>query len=265
MLSISSALTRARLNSKCGLVPFITAGYPNFKSSIDILNLLDQQGASVIELGIPYSDALADGPIIQAASYAALKQEIYLEKVLKLLYKVSADLQAPIAIFTYYNLVLSRGIAVFIKSIATAGAKGLIIPDLPVEEADYIIELCKKYNIELILFVSPSSSKSRILSIISKSPGCIYLVTRYGVTGTRDYITDKLQSTISYIKQSTNKLVMLGFGISNETQVQKIAHWDIDGIVIGSAFIQTIANNPSDQNYKKLAEFCKKIKEAIIT
>lgn len=262
MLSISEALLYSRLNSSCALVPFVTAGYPSLDSTIKILNLLDRRGADVIELGIPYSDSLADGPIIQKAAYLAIKQKAYLENVLDIVRKVSPFLNAPIVIFTYYNLVLSRGANVFIKNLYLSGAKGLIIPDLPVEEADYLLELCSKYSIELILFVSPSSSKSRIQAIASKSPGCIYLVSSYGVTGVRSTIQNKLQGIISYIKESTGKMIMLGFGVSDEIQVSKLVQWDIDAVVIGSAFIQKITDNLLDENYADIENFCQKIKYA---
>ena len=263
MLSISKALLTSRSISNCALVPFVTAGYPDLHSTVRILHLLDRRGADVIELGIPYSDALADGPVIQQASCIALQQKVYLEQVLQVIKQVSANLNAPIVVFTYYNIVLSHGISYFVEGLFLSGAKGLVIPDLPIEESGYLMELCNQCNIELIFFISPSSSKSRIASIVSKSPGCIYLVTSYGVTGVRDEIQDKLENTINYIKKYTNKSIMLGFGISSIQQISKIAQWNIDGIVIGSAFIQRISHGLLDKNYKELECFCSKVKYAI--
>lgn len=263
MLNISKILIASKSISNCSLVPFVTAGYPDLHSTVRILHLLDRRGADIIELGIPYSDALADGPVVQQASYIALQQKVYLEQVLQIIKQVSPNLKAPIVVFTYYNIVLSHGVSYFVKSLFLSGAKGLIIPDLPVEESDYLIELCNQYSIELIFFISPSSSKLRIASIISKSPGCIYLVTSYGVTGVRDEIQNKLQDTINYIKKYTNKLILLGFGISSVQQVSKIVQWNIDGIVIGSAFIQRMPHRLLDRNYKELECFCAKIKYAI--
>nr|YP_063698.1 tryptophan synthase alpha subunit [Gracilaria tenuistipitata var. liui]Q6B8L2.1 RecName: Full=Tryptophan synthase alpha chain [Gracilaria tenuistipitata var. liui]AAT79773.1 tryptophan synthase alpha subunit [Gracilaria tenuistipitata var. liui] len=252
-------------NSSCALIPFITAGYPNIDICIKALKVLDREGADLIELGIPYSDALADGPIIQEASQAALKQGIYIEQVLSILTKVIPDLHAPIIIFTYYNPVLVRGVDKFICEISQAGAKGLIIPDLPLEEVDYILELCNLYSIELILFVAPTSSQSRIQLIASKSPGCIYLVSSCGVTGLRDNFDVKIQHLANNIKSTTNKLIMLGFGINNPDQISQIINWNIDGIVVGSAIITHIVGELPQDMLNSLAHFCKKLKYSIHT
>nr|UAD85133.1 tryptophan synthase alpha subunit [Crassiphycus crassissimus] len=250
-------------NSSCALVPFITAGYPNINICIQALKVLDKRGADIIELGVPYSDALADGPIIQEASRVALKQGVYIEQVLDILKTVIPDLKAPIVIFTYYNPVLVRGVDKFIGEISEAGAKGLIIPDLPLEEVDYIIELCDLYSIELILFISPTSSESRIQLILSKSPGCIYLVSSCGVTGIRNDMNFKIKYLADDIKSKTSKLIILGFGISNSKQVAQIVNWNIDGIVVGSAMINQMDAKLSENILYSLGEFCQELKFSI--
>nr|YP_009296248.1 tryptophan synthase alpha subunit [Sebdenia flabellata]AOM65183.1 tryptophan synthase alpha subunit [Sebdenia flabellata] len=250
-------------NSKCALIPFITAGYPDIKTTIDALYALDNKGADVIELGIPYSDALADGPIIQESSKIALEQGVYINQVLDILKMVSPNLRAPVVIFTYYNPMLSRGIEKFIQDISNSGAKGLIIPDLPFEETDYVIQLCTQCNIELILFVAPTSSQSRILAILSKSPGCIYLVSSHGVTGLREQIDSQINSLADFIKQNTNKLVMVGFGISSPEQAYKISRLNIDGVVIGSAFIRSMTSKSSYEAVNNLGTFCDQVRSAI--
>nr|YP_009243912.1 tryptophan synthase alpha subunit [Sporolithon durum]AMK96154.1 tryptophan synthase alpha subunit [Sporolithon durum] len=262
MLTISKTLEN--LDSKCALIPFLTAGYPNYQATIDILYILDKRGADIIELGIPYSDALADGPIIQESSRIAINNNIYITQVLEIMKKVSPSIRAPIIIFTYYNPVLSRGIARFLLDISSAGAKGLIIPDLPLEESDILIKLCHIYNIELILFISPGTSKSRISAILSKSPGCIYLLTSYGVTGVRKNLAFKVNNLVDYIKSSTSKKIILGFGICNTKQVDQVSAWQIDGIVIGSAFINKITESVRNKSYRVLESFCTTIKSAMI-
>uniref|UniRef100_A0AAU7YPL7 Tryptophan synthase alpha chain n=1 Tax=Gracilaria hainanensis TaxID=2871843 RepID=A0AAU7YPL7_9FLOR len=247
-------------SSSCALVPFITAGYPNIKTCIQALKVLDKKGADAIELGIPYSDALADGPIIQEASQVALQQGIYIEQVLYILETVIPELNAPIIIFTYYNPILVRGVDKFISEISEAGVKGLIIPDLPLEEVDYIIELCNVYDIELILFIAPTSSKSRIQLILSKSPGCIYLVSSCGVTGFRDSINSKIKNIADSIKSQTSKLIMLGFGINNATQAAQIVNWNIDGIVVGSAMINQMMGKLPQETLDSLGTFCQELK-----
>nr|UAD84113.1 tryptophan synthase alpha subunit [Gracilaria changii] len=250
-------------NSSCVLVPFITAGYPNINVCMQALKTLDKRGADLIELGIPYSDALADGPVIQRASQIALEQGIYIEQVLEILKRVVPDLNSPIIIFTYYNPILVRGVDKFISEISEAGAKGLIIPDLPLEEVDYIIKLCDLYNIELILFISPTSSEARIQLILSKSPGCIYLVSSFGVTGLRDNINLKVKYLADDIKSKTSKFVILGFGINNPKQVAEIVHWNIDGIVVGSAMINQMDGELSENILYSLGKFCQELKSSI--
>ena len=263
MMSISNILRQKE--SECALIPFITAGYPDFNSTIDALYILDQKGADIIELGIPYSDALADGPIIQEASRLALKQGIYVDQVINILNSVKYKLKTPIIIFTYYNPVLVRGIKNFIAKIAACGVQGLIIPDLPLEETDYIISLCNEFNIELILFIAPTSSQLRVNSILSKSQGCIYLVSSNGVTGFRSQVNNQVNELAKKIKAETTQLIMLGFGISNPKQAQQVSKWYIDAVVIGSAFIQVMSNKTSDEAIYSLGNLCETMRYAIDT
>lgn len=258
---ISEVLRKKSPN--CALIPFITAGYPTFEQSIEALYILDNKGADIIELGIPYSDALADGPIIQESSKVALDQGIHIDQVLRILSQVSHNLTSPIVIFTYYNPVLTRGIEKFITEISLNGAKGLMIPDLPLEEADYIINLCNHAKIELILFIAPTSSKVRIQSILSKSPGCIYLVSSCGVTGFRKQISENINTLVKYIKDNTNKVMILGFGISNSKQASNVSKLGVDGIVVGTAFIKSMSSPFHEEMISNLSLFCSEIRSAI--
>ena len=250
-------------SSKCALIPFITAGYPSINTTIEVIKELDYQGADIIELGIPYSDALADGPVIQNASLVAIKQKVYIDQVLFILENISPNIRTPIIVFTYYNPVLKRGIHRFIREISNAGAKGLIIPDLPLEEADDLIVMCQQQKIELILFVAPTSSLNRINLITDKSPGCIYLVSSTGVTGVRSTIDNKIIKLADYIKQVSQKLIILGFGISTATQANDLSRWNIDGLVVGTAFVQKLSQCDNTNGMKELGHFCKSLKQAI--
>lgn len=263
MFTISKTISSTK--SKLALVPFITAGYPNIEATRDILYLLDANGANVIELGIPYSDALADGIIIQESSRKALEQKVYIDQVLMLVRQVSPNINAPIILFTYYNPLLCRGLDLFIKEISQAGVKGLVVPDLPLEESDYLIKVCQYYSIELILFVSPTSSEKRIKAIVTKAPGCIYLVSSCGVTGLRGSIDLRIKELVQVIKKDANKCIMLGFGISNKNQVTELINQElgIDAIVMGSAFVNKITDSLICNNYKGLEKFCKEIKSVI--
>nr|YP_009397385.1 Tryptophan synthase alpha subunit [Dasyclonium flaccidum]ARW66571.1 Tryptophan synthase alpha subunit [Dasyclonium flaccidum] len=272
MNTISSILQRKRTNSTCALIPFITAGYPNINMTIDLLYALNDEGADAIELGIPYSDALADGPLIQRASKVALDSGIYIDQILDMLYKVNNKLKTPIIIFTYYNPILARGVNKFVQEMGEVGVTGLIVPDLPIEETDYLIYLCSMYDIELILFIAPTSSSSRISSILTKAPGCIYLLSSTGVTGIREKINNQIIGLSNHIYSKTNKFIMLGFGISNIEQVSEVSDWNIDAIVIGSAFTRIISKynfsnfniNQVDNNIiEELRLFCRNIKSSI--
>lgn len=262
MLTISKTISQPKL----ALAPFITAGYPSIEMTEEIIYLLDEKGADLIEIGVPYSDALADGTVIQESSRVALENNTYIEQVISLLNKVTSKIQAPVIVFTYFNPILSRGLHVFIKEIAVSGAKGLVIPDLPLEESSYLIAICKYYNIELIFFISPASSEKRIKFITANAPGCLYLVSDYGVTGVRSTIANSLKSLVKNIKSGANKSIMLGFGISTVQQVNKLVDMDlgIDAIVMGSAFINCITNTSNLNSYNELAIFCERIKELMV-
>nr|YP_009399051.1 Tryptophan synthase alpha subunit [Taenioma perpusillum]ARW68448.1 Tryptophan synthase alpha subunit [Taenioma perpusillum] len=262
---ISKVLSDKKKSNTCALVPFITAGYPSLKITANALYTLDKYGADIIELGIPYLDALADGPIIQRASQAALNSGVYIDQILGMLKTI--NLKSPLIIFTYYNPILSRGVKNFINEIAECGVQGLIIPDLPFEEIDYIAFLCEYYCIELVLFVAPTSSKTRIINILNKSTGCIYLVSSTGVTGFRKSIASNIKDLSSTIKLQTNKLIMLGFGISNKDQAFKASCLNIDGIVVGSAFIKILSEYENDKDEARiidnLKDFCSSLRSSI--
>lgn len=266
MNMISDVLIKKRDNNSCAFIPFIIAGYPNTDITIQVLHLLDKKGADIIELGIPYAEALADGPVIQNASKAALNRGMYINQVLNILNIIKGCLKAPIVIFSYYNPILVRGIEKFIREIAFYGVKGLIVPDLPMEETDYIISLCSYYGLELILFIAPTSSDNRINKILSKSPGCLYIVSSKGVTGTREFIDVKLNILFKNIKARTKKLIILGFGISNSKQVSIISKWDVDGIVMGTSLIKILSKNKDFSDQKildRLGHFCDEIKSSL--
>lgn len=246
------------LKTKCGLIPFIPVGIPSLQVTKDILYTFDAAGANVIELGLPYSDPLADGPIIQNASLQALERGVNLVKVLELLREVSPRLKAPILLFVYYNSILSQGIFNFVYSVYLAGVKGLAIPDLPLEEADYMIKVCAKFYIELVLFVTPTSSKTRISTIVDKSPGTIYIVSSLGVTGIRSNFHEDLHNFVDNIRQMTSKPLIVGFGISNLNHVREISNWNINGVVIGSAFVNMllVQKNNTHMLLKNVQSFC---------
>lgn len=262
MTTIKQVLTS--LGRKRALIPFITAGSPDLDTTEQALYILDEEGADVIEVGLPYSDPLADGPVIQEASKNALAEGVTFEQVLRMLDRSSNNLKAPIILFTYYNPILARGIKQFLFEISQAGVKGLIVPDLPMEEADYILSLCAQFSIELILLITPVSSESRIDKILDKSQGIVYVVSSTGVTGIKNEIKDEMQYFIKKIKRKSENTIILGFGISTKEHVKQVSLWDINGIVIGSAFVKRLLIGSRSNKLNELRLFCASIKETLL-
>ncbi|MHC0066138.1 tryptophan synthase subunit alpha [Nostoc sp. UIC 10890] len=263
MTSISASFQTLRDRQQCALIPFITAGDPNLKTTAEALRILDRNGADFIELGIPYSDPLADGPVIQAAATRALQKGTKLEQVLEMLEAVTPTLKAPIILFTYYNPILHRGIKSFLAQIAAAGVRGLVVPDLPLEEAEELIQTAASFGIEVILLVAPTSSKDRILAIARQSQGFIYLVSVTGVTGIRAQIQDRVKDLITDLRSVTDKPIGVGFGISAPEQAHQVMEWGADAVIVGSAFVKRLAEGSPTERLQAVEKFCQELKAAI--
>lgn len=264
MVSISQRFKELKSNSKCALIPFITAGDPDLDTTAKAIRILDQNGADFIELGVPYSDPLADGPVIQAAATRALQKGVKLEAVLNVVKQVTGEITAPIILFTYYNPIFYRGAESFLAQIAEAGVKGLVVPDLPLEEAEYFLDLASKKGIEVILLVAPTSPMERIKAIALKSQGFIYLVSVTGVTGIRSQVQSRVKDLISSLKSVTDKPIGVGFGISEPSQATTIKEWGADAIIVGSAFVKRLNTENSEVGLKAIGEFCQSLNQAII-
>ena len=263
MNAISQRLKALRQAKQCALIPFITAGDPNLETTAAALKVLDRNGADLIELGVPYSDPLADGPVIQAAATRALQKNTKLEQVLEIVAKVSPEIKAPIILFTYYNPILNRGIKPFLEQIAQVGAKGLVVPDLPLEEADELLEAAAKVGIELILLVAPTSSETRIKAISAKSQGFIYLVSVTGVTGMRSQIQSRVKDLLVEMRQITDKPIGVGFGISSPEQAQQVKEWGADAVIVGSAFVRALETGTPAEGLQAVEKLCQELKSAI--
>lgn len=265
MTAISHRFETLRRNQECALIPFITAGDPDLETTAKALQLLDQSGADIIELGVPYSDPLADGPVIQAAATRALQKGTTLEQVLEMLKGITPNLQAPIILFSYYNPILHRGIETFLQQISAAGVAGLVVPDLPLEEAAGLLEPAGKMGIDLILLVAPTSSPERIEAIARASGGFIYLVSVTGVTGMRSQIGTQVPNLLKSIRSYTVKPIGVGFGISEPEQARQVRDWGADAAIVGSAFVKRLAQNTPEEGLKAIAQFCHDLKTAIKT
>ncbi|EDX73319.1 tryptophan synthase, alpha subunit [Coleofasciculus chthonoplastes PCC 7420] len=263
MTKISQCFETLRQRSECAFIPFITAGDPDLVTTAQALRVLDKSGADMIELGVPYSDPLADGPTIQAAATRALKRGVRLDDVLAIAQEVTPDLKAPIILFTYYNPILNRGIEVFLKQIAAAGIAGLVVPDLPLEEAESLIQPATEIGIEVVLLVAPTSRKARIDAIAKKSQGFIYLVSVTGVTGMRSQVASSVPDLLGEMRAVTDKPIGVGFGISQPEQARQVKQWGADAVIVGSAFVKRLAEGTPTEGLKAIEEFCQSLKSAI--
>lgn len=263
MNSVAHRFQQLKQNSECALIPFITAGDPDLGTTAKALEVLAKNGADIIELGVPYSDPLADGPTIQAAATRALKKGVSLEDVLTIVKEVSPKIQIPIVLFTYYNPIYYRGIKSFLQQIKDAGVQGLVVPDLPLEEAEVLLKPATEIGIEVILLVAPTSSTDRINAIAEKSQGFVYLVSVTGVTGARTQMATGVESILANLHQITDKPVGVGFGISSPEQAKQVKEWGADGVIVGSAIVKLLASGAPESGLQAIGTFCSNLKQAI--
>jgi tryptophan synthase alpha chain len=263
MTSVSDCFKSLKSRSQCALIPFITAGDPDLKTTAEALRVLDKSGADMIELGVPYSDPLADGPTIQAAATRALQKGVRWDNVLEMIKDVAPQLKAPLILFAYYNPILNRGIEAFLKEIAEAGVQGLVVPDLPLEEAESLLKPAAVIGIEVILLVAPTSPKERIEAIAHQSQGFIYLVSVTGVTGMRTKIESRVQDILQQMRTVTNKPIGVGFGISEPEQAKQVKDWGADAVIVGSAVVKRLAEGTPAEGLAAIGEFCQSLKAAI--
>ena len=263
MNSVADRFRQLKQNSQCALIPFITAGDPDLETTAKAIEVLAQSGADLIELGVPYSDPLADGPTIQAAATRALQKGVKLEAVLEVVKQAAPKIDVPIVLFTYYNPIYYRGIESFLKQVKEAGVSGLVVPDLPLEEAEVLLKPAAEIGIEVILLVAPTSSTTRIKAIATKSQGFIYLVSVTGVTGIRSETAVGVKDILTELHSTTDKPIGVGFGISNPEQAKQIKEWGADGVIVGSAIVKRLAEGTPEAGLKAIAEFCAALKQAI--
>ena len=259
---INKKFLELKKSKKIALMPFIMAGDPNIEKTSEILLKLQEKGADLIELGIPYSDPLADGPIIQFSASKALKSGTTSIKVIKLLESLKDKLNIPIILFSYFNPILTFGIENFCELASKAGVAGLIIPDLPLEEASKFSKIISSYFIDLILLVAPTTPFERMKIISNKTKGFTYLVSVTGVTGERIEMENRVESLITKLKEISINPVAVGFGISSPEHVNRVRGWGADGVIIGSAFVKRISNSNEAEVVNKVGKFCEEMRIA---
>jgi len=225
-------------------IPFITCGDPDLGTTAAAVRAMAAAGADLIELGIPFSDPTAEGPVIQEASNRALKGGVTTDKIFDLVKDLRTDVTAPMVFMTYANVVFSYGSEKFIAKAAQAGIDGLILPDVPYEEKEDFDGLCTRYGLDLISLIAPTSEQ-RIAMIAREAKGFLYVVSSLGVTGTRSAITTDIGAMVALIRQNTGLPCAVGFGISNPEQAAAMAAKS-DGAIVGSAIVKILAQYGAD-------------------
>lgn len=263
MNRIDRIFNKLRKDHKKAFIAYITAGFPSLDYTHDVIRILYSAGADIIELGVPFSDPIADGPTIQRASEQALKNGVDLKNILNSVKKMRKEFDAPIVLMGYYNPFFAYGIDRFIKDAVESGIDGLIIPDLPPEEAEKLIRPARKQKLATIFLLAPTSTEERIKLVSRYSSGFIYYVSLTGVTGSRDRLSKGIEKNVKRIKTVTKSPVCVGFGVSKPEQAKMLSKFT-DGVIIGSAIIKIILEEKNkNQALKKIRNFTEDLKGAI--
>ncbi|MCR4591243.1 MAG: tryptophan synthase subunit alpha [Lachnospiraceae bacterium] len=254
-----SNISKAFENGKA-FIPFITCGDPDLETTYNCVKKAAENGADLIELGIPFSDPTAEGPVIQAASERALKAGATTDKIFELVTRLRKEINIPFVFMTYANVVYSYGTEKFISRCAETGIDGLILPDIPFEEKDEFLPVCRQYGVDLISMIAPTS-QDRIKSIAKEAAGFLYIVSSLGVTGTRSEITTDIGSMMKVVRENTDLPCAIGFGISTPDQAKKMAGLS-DGAIVGSAIVKIIGEYGTEAP-DRVGEFVREMKEAV--
>lgn len=254
-----SNIRSAFLNGKA-FIPFITCGDPDLETTAACVRAAVENGADLVELGIPFSDPTAEGPVIQGANLRALKNGITTDRIFDFVRKLREDVKVPMVFMTYANVVFSYGAEAFISTCKDIGIDGLILPDLPFEEKEEFLPLCRGYGVDLISLIAPTS-ENRIAVIAKEAEGFLYIVSSLGVTGTRSEIKTDLASIVKVVREHTEIPCAIGFGISTPEQAKKMA--DIsDGAIVGSAIIKLLEKYGKDAP-EYVGAYVKSMKDAL--
>ena len=262
---IQQRFSQLQAEGRCALMPFLMAGDPDLERTRAALLALQAAGADLIELGIPYSDPLADGPVIQAAASRALASATTPGKVLEMLASLRGELTIPVILFTYSNPLLNRGMEAFCRAAATAGAAGLVVPDLPLEEAEKLSAIAAAEGLDLVLLVAPTTPADRMGRIAAASRGFTYLVSVTGVTGVRTSIETRVEGLVQQLKGMGPTPVAVGFGIAGPDQARQVRDWGADGAIVGSALVTVMAEACAQQQDVAAAAgaFCTELRRAL--
>lgn len=241
MNRLKSKFNELRENGEKALITFITAGDPSLSATVDLVLEMERSGADIVELGIPYSDPLADGPVIQESSQRALKAGANIKKIMGVVQDIRKTSEVPLVYLVYYNSVFKYGMEKFFLEASEAGLDGVIIPDLPIEEREELLTITESFGISLIPLVAPTS-KERIEKIVSQGSGFVYCVSTAGVTGIRQNINTNIKEYMKLVSNYTKLPKALGFGISSAKMAKEYKDY-CEGIIVGSAIVKKIADS----------------------
>lgn len=260
MSTIDTLFQHLRSSGRKALMPFVTAGDPDLSFTADVLRVLVASGSTLCEVGIPYSDPIADGPVIQASYTRALAQQVRLDQVFGMLKEVTPQLGTPVVTMVSYAIVYRRGLQRYVAEAKEAGVAGAIVPDLPIEEAGPLAGVCRKEDFSLIQLVTPTTPRERALRIAEQSTGFLYYVSVTGITGERSELPAELVENVAWLRSRTCLPVCIGFGVSRPDHVQMLAPV-ADGVIVGSAIVRRVAEAACRPRHEVLAEVGRYIAE----
>jgi tryptophan synthase alpha chain len=264
MSAIDDLFCRLRAEGRKAFMPFLTAGYPDLEFTADVIRTLDQHGCSMCELGIPYSDPIADGPVIQASYTRALEQGVKLAQIFEMLRGLTPELSMPIVTMLSYAIVFRHGLEAYVRDAKAAGVSGAIIPDLPVDESAVLAEICRREDFSLIQLVTPTTPRDRAVRIAENSSGFLYYVSVTGITGERTELPQDVLDNVRWLKSQTDLPICIGFGISRPEHARRLAPV-ADGVIVGSAMVRRISaadEQPRAEVLADLAAFAEELLEA---
>jgi tryptophan synthase alpha chain len=257
---LARTLAGLRARRRCALIPYIMAGDPTPLATERLVETLVASGADVVELGVPFSDPIADGPINQRAGLRAIAQGMGLRPALEVVTRLRARVSVPLAFMTYYNLIFQYGVERFCGDATSAGLDGLIVADLPPEEGREFIAAAREADLATIFLLAPTSTEARIRAAAEACSGFVYCVSRTGVTGVRDELPEGLRDLVLRIRKQTAAPICVGFGLSRPAQVREVASV-ADGVIVGSAIVQTIEDAPGELD--RVGAFVRDLRAAV--
>lgn len=253
--TLDAAFARAKAENRAAIMPYVTLGWPEIGDTERIVTAMFDGGADIVEIGIPFSDPIADGLTIQRTNQKALANGVTPQQGFDVVRRLRANgVVAPILFMGYYNPIFNYGLKKYAAACADAGVTGLLVPDLPPEESDALLEACVDHGINLIYFLAPTSTAERIEAVVKRANGFIYLIAVTGITGVRDQLAAGLADYIARVRGYTSLPLAIGFGISRRDHVVE-AERLIDGVAVGTAFLNALENAPSDELPQRAADF----------